>query len=71
MRPAKLVDAAQYVFLLSTIGLAAVFYFAYASFFVLRQAYPLCITMYVSVLGHLSGVCRGGRARSAPSGPGW
>jgi len=43
--------AAGYVFLLSTIGLAAVFYFAYASFFVLRQACPLCITMYVSVIG--------------------
>ena len=43
--------AAGYVFLLSTAGLAAVFYFAYASFFVLRQACPLCITMYVSVIG--------------------
>jgi protein-disulfide isomerase len=43
--------AAGYVFLLSTIGLAAVFYFAYASFFVLRQACPLCLTMYVSVVG--------------------
>src|SRR5262245_61427630 len=28
--------AASYVFLLATVGLAAVFYFAYASFFVLR-----------------------------------
>jgi uncharacterized membrane protein len=43
--------AAGYVFLLSTIGLAAVFYFAYASFFVLRQACPLCLTMYVTVIG--------------------
>jgi uncharacterized membrane protein len=43
--------AAGYVFLLSTAGLAAVFYFAYASFFVLRQACPLCMTMYVSVIG--------------------
>jgi len=43
--------AAGYIFLLSTIGLAAVFYFAYASFFVLRQACPLCLTMYVSVVG--------------------
>jgi protein-disulfide isomerase len=43
--------AAGYVFLLSTVGLAAVFYFAYASFFVLRQACPLCLTMYVSVIG--------------------
>src|SRR5688572_22818860 len=43
--------SAGYVFLLSTVGLAAVFYFAYASFFVLRQACPLCLTMYVSVIG--------------------
>ncbi len=43
--------AAGYIFLLSTVGLAAVFYFAYASFFVLRQACPLCLTMYVSVIG--------------------
>jgi uncharacterized membrane protein/protein-disulfide isomerase len=43
--------AAGYVFLLSTVGLAAVFYFAYASFFVLRQACPLCMTMYASVIG--------------------
>jgi uncharacterized membrane protein/protein-disulfide isomerase len=43
--------AAGYVFLLSTVGLAAVFYFAYASFFVLGQACPLCMTMYVSVIG--------------------
>jgi uncharacterized membrane protein/protein-disulfide isomerase len=42
--------AAGYVFVLSTIGLAAVFYFAYTSFFVLRQACPLCLTMYVSVV---------------------
>jgi uncharacterized membrane protein/protein-disulfide isomerase len=43
--------AAGYVFLLATVGLAAVFYFAYASFFVLRQACPLCLAMYVSVIG--------------------
>ena len=42
---------AGYIFLLGTIGLAAVFYFAYASFFVLGQACPLCMTMYVSVAG--------------------
>jgi uncharacterized membrane protein len=42
--------AAGYVFVLATIGLAAVFYFAYTSFFVLRQACPLCLTMYVSVV---------------------
>ena len=41
---------AGYIFVLATIGLAAVFYFAYASFFILRQACPLCMTMYVSVV---------------------
>jgi uncharacterized membrane protein/protein-disulfide isomerase len=43
--------AAGYVFLLSVIGLASVFYFAYASFFVLQKACPLCIAVYVSVVG--------------------
>jgi uncharacterized membrane protein/protein-disulfide isomerase len=43
--------AASYVFLLSTVGLAAVFYLGYASFFVLGQACPLCMAMYVSVIG--------------------
>jgi uncharacterized membrane protein len=42
---------AGHIFLLSTIGLAAVFYFAYASFFILGQACVVCITMYVSVIG--------------------
>jgi uncharacterized membrane protein/protein-disulfide isomerase len=42
---------AGYIFGLATIGLAAVFYFAYASFFVLGQACPVCMTMYVSVAG--------------------
>jgi uncharacterized membrane protein len=42
---------AGYIFLIATVGLAAVFYFAYASFFVLGQACPVCMTMYVSVAG--------------------
>jgi uncharacterized membrane protein len=42
---------AGYIFGLATIGLAAVFYFAYASFFVLGQACPVCMTMYASVAG--------------------
>jgi uncharacterized membrane protein len=42
---------AGHIFLLSTIGLAAVFYFAYASFFILGQACIVCMTMYVSVIG--------------------
>jgi uncharacterized membrane protein len=40
-----------YVFVLATIGLAAVLYFAYASFFILKQACPLCMTVYASVIG--------------------
>lgn len=43
--------AAGYTFILSTIGLAAIFYLAYASFFVLHHVCPLCMTMYVSVIG--------------------
>lgn len=42
---------AGYIFLLATAGLAAVFYFAYASFVVLGHACPLCMTMYASVIG--------------------
>jgi uncharacterized membrane protein len=42
--------SAGYVFVLATIGLAAVFYFAYTSFVVLRLGCPLCMTMYVSVV---------------------
>jgi uncharacterized membrane protein len=42
---------AVYIFVLSTIGLAAVLYLAYASFFILRTACPICMTMYVGVLG--------------------
>src|SRR5215213_4525854 len=42
---------AGHIFVLATIGLAAVFYFAYASFFILKTACPVCLTMYVSVIG--------------------
>jgi protein-disulfide isomerase len=42
---------AGYIFVLSTLGLATVFYFGYVSFFVLKTACPLCMTMYVSVIG--------------------
>ncbi|MBI3046971.1 MAG: thioredoxin domain-containing protein [Acidobacteria bacterium] len=42
---------AGYIFILSTVGLAAVLYLGYASFFVLRQACPLCMAMYVAVIG--------------------
>ena len=40
-----------YLFVLATLGLASVFYFAYISFFVLKTACPICMTMYVSVIG--------------------
>jgi uncharacterized membrane protein len=42
---------AGHIFVLATIGLAAVFYFAYASFFILKLACPVCMAMYVSVIG--------------------
>ena len=42
---------AGYIFILSTIGLAGVLYLGYASFFILRQMCPLCLTMYVAVIG--------------------
>jgi protein-disulfide isomerase len=40
-----------YVFVLSVVGLAAVFYFGYASFFVLQKMCVLCVAMYISVIG--------------------
>ena len=42
---------AGYVFLLATVGLAGALYLGYASFFILRQMCPLCVTMYVAVIG--------------------
>ncbi len=42
---------AGYVFVLSTIGLAAVLYFGYASFFVLNRLCLLCLAVYVAVIG--------------------
>jgi uncharacterized membrane protein len=41
---------AGYVFVLSVVGLAAVFYFGYASFVVLQRMCLLCVTVYVSVI---------------------
>ncbi|MBI4264789.1 MAG: thioredoxin domain-containing protein [Acidobacteria bacterium] len=43
--------AAGYIFVLATIGLAAVLYFGYASFFVLNRMCVLCVAVYVSVVG--------------------
>ena len=54
MRPPRSEEAgriAGYVFLLATVGLAGVLYLGYASFFVLRQMCPLCVAMYVGVVG--------------------
>ena len=42
---------AGYIFVLSTLGLATVFYFGYVSFFVLKTACLLCMATYVSVIG--------------------
>jgi uncharacterized membrane protein/protein-disulfide isomerase len=40
-----------YLFAWSTIGLAVVLYLAYASFFILKEVCPLCVTTYVAVIG--------------------
>jgi uncharacterized membrane protein/protein-disulfide isomerase len=42
---------AGYIFLLATVGLAGALYLGYASLFILRQMCPLCVTMYVAVIG--------------------
>ena len=54
MRPPQSEKAgrvAAYIFVLATVGLAGVLYLGYASFFVLRQLCPLCVAMYVGVIG--------------------
>jgi uncharacterized membrane protein/protein-disulfide isomerase len=43
--------AAGYIFALSTLGLAFVLYLAYASFFILKEVCPLCVTTYLAVIG--------------------
>src|SRR5689334_2470018 len=43
--------AAGYIFVLATVALSAVLYLAYASFFLLGKACPICMTMYVAVIG--------------------
>jgi uncharacterized membrane protein/protein-disulfide isomerase len=40
-----------YIFVLATIGLSAILYLGYASFFVIGKACPICMTMYVAVIG--------------------
>ncbi len=54
MRPPQSEKAgrvAGYIFVLATVGLAGVLYLGYASFFILRQMCPLCVAMYVGVIG--------------------
>jgi uncharacterized membrane protein/protein-disulfide isomerase len=43
--------AAGYIFVLATVALSAVLYLGYASFFVIGKACPICMTMYVAVIG--------------------
>lgn len=40
-----------YVFALSTVGLAAILYLGYSSFFILKAVCLLCVTTYVAVIG--------------------
>ena len=49
--PDRASAAAGYLFVLSVIGLASIFYFAYASFFVIGKLCPACATVYVAVIG--------------------
>ena len=49
--PAARENVAGYVFALSTIGLAAVLYLAYASYFILNVVCLLCVGTYVAVIG--------------------
>jgi uncharacterized membrane protein/protein-disulfide isomerase len=44
-------SAPAYIFALSTLGLAVVLYLGYASFFILKEVCPLCVTTYVAVIG--------------------
>jgi len=44
-------SAPAYIFAGSTLGLAVVLYLAYASFFILKEVCPLCVTTYLAVIG--------------------
>lgn len=43
-------SAPTYVFAASTLALAVVLYLGYASFFILKEVCPLCVTTYVAVI---------------------
>lgn len=48
----KVADSAPaYIFAASTLALAVVLYLAYASFFVLKELCPICLTTYIAVIG--------------------
>lgn len=44
-------SAPAYIFAASTLALAVVLYLAYASFFILKEVCPLCVTTYAAVIG--------------------
>jgi uncharacterized membrane protein/protein-disulfide isomerase len=44
-------SAPSYIFTLSTVALAVVLYLGYASFFILKEVCPLCVTTYVAAIG--------------------
>jgi uncharacterized membrane protein len=59
--------AAGYIFVLATVGLSAVLYLGYASFFIIGKVCPLCLTMYVAVIGVF--IVSGGAAAALSSLP--
>src|ERR1041384_3599289 len=50
-KPDAYAASAAYIFVLATVALSAVLYLGYASFFLVGKACPLCLTMYVAVIG--------------------
>ena len=66
--PDAFAAASGYIFVLATVGLSAVLYLAYASFFVIGKMCPLCMTMYVAVIGIF--VLSGGISMSLSALPG-
>ncbi len=44
-------SAPAYVLALSTVALGVVLYLGYASFFILKEVCPICVTTYVAVIG--------------------
>ena len=44
-------SAPAYILALSTVALGVVLYLGYASFFILKEVCPICVTTYVAVIG--------------------